>query len=109
MGDLVSSMRSGYDAQGRVVLGHHEAVGMDGGDGMATRTRIHPSDPLRARAAILQRTELRRGAWSVAVESEVEISCTGEEFRVEAHLAASEAGRAVFERRWDERVPRVGI
>ncbi len=108
-GDLVSSMRSGFDAQGRVVLGRHETVGMDGGDGMAIRTRIHPGDPLRARAAILQGTELRRGAWSVAVESEVEISCTGEEFRLEAHLAASEAGRAVFERHWDERVPRVGI
>ena len=86
-------MRSGYDAQGRVVLGRHETVGMDGGDGMAIRTRIHPGDPLRARAAIPQRTELRRGAWSVAVESEVEISCTREEFRVEARLAASEAGR----------------
>ena len=102
-------MRSGYDAQGRVVLGRHETVGIDGGDGMAIRTRIHPGDPLRARAAIEQRTELRRGDWSVAVETGVEISCTHEVFRVEARIAASAAGRTVFERRWDERVPRVGI
>ena len=108
-GDLVNVTRSGYDAQGRVVLGRHEFVGMDGGDGMVIRTRVHPGDPLRARAAIEQRTELRRGSWSVAVDSEVEISCTHEEFRVAARLAASEAGRPVFERRWDERVPRVGI
>jgi len=82
---------------------------MDGGDGMAIRTRIHPGDPLRARAAIEQRTELRRGAWSVAVETAVEISSTREVFRVEARIAASEAGSPVFERSWDERVPRVGI
>jgi uncharacterized protein len=108
-GDLVNAMRAGYDAQGRVVLGSHAAVGMEGGDGTATRTRIHPADPLRALASIEQRTELRRGAWSVAVETEVEISCTRDAFRVAARLSASEAGRSVFERRWDERAPRVGI
>jgi putative CocE/NonD family hydrolase len=108
-GDIVRSMRSGYDAQGRVVLGRHETVGMEGGDGMAIRTRIHPADPLRARAAIEQRTELRRGAWSVAIETAVEVSCTREAFRVEARLAATEADRPVFERRWDERTPRVGL
>ncbi|HKA15000.1 MAG TPA: CocE/NonD family hydrolase [Myxococcota bacterium] len=108
-GDLVTATRSGYDAQGRVVLGRHELVGMEGGDGMAIRTRIHPADPVRARAAIEQRTELRRGEWSVAVETEVEISCTRDVFRVEARLAASAAGRRVFERRWDETAPRMGI
>src|SRR5262249_46323622 len=95
-GDLVTATRSGYDAQGRVVLGRHELVGMEGGAGMAIRTRIHPADPVRARAAIEQRTELRRGEWSVAVETEVEISCTRDVFRVEARLAASAAGRRVF-------------
>jgi predicted acyl esterase len=108
-GDLVNALRSGYDAQGRVVLGHHAGIGMDGGDGMATRTRVHPADPLRARAAIEQRTELRRGGWSVAIESQIEVSCTRDAFRVEARLSANEAGRSVFERRWDERVPRLGI
>jgi hypothetical protein len=82
---------------------------MDGGDGMATRTQIHPADPLRARAAIEQRTELRRGGWSVAIEAGIAVSCTRDAFRVEARLSGSEAGRSVFERRWDEKVPRVGI
>lgn len=102
-------MRSGYDARGNVVLGRHAFVGMDGGDGMAIETRIHPSDPLRARAAIAQRTELRRGAWSVAIQTEVEISSTREAFRVEAHIRADLAGDPVFERRWDEQAPRAGI
>jgi putative CocE/NonD family hydrolase len=108
-GDLVRAMRSGYDARGNVVLGRHAFVGMDGGDGMAIETRIHPGDPLRARAAIAQRTELRRGAWSVAIQTEVEISSTREAFRVEAHIRADVAGDPVFERRWDEQAPRAGI
>jgi uncharacterized protein len=108
-GDRVSAMRSGYDARGDVVLGRHEVVGMLGGDGMAIETRIHPEDPLRARAMIAQRTELRRGAWSVAIQTEVGISSSREVFRVEARIAAHEGGRVVFERSWDEQAPRVGI
>jgi len=108
-GDSVRTMRSGYDARGNVVLGRHERVGMDGGDGFAIETRIHPDDPLRARAAIAQRTELRREGWSVAIQTEVEISSTREAFRVEARIAAHAEDRPVFERRWDEQVPRVGI
>jgi hypothetical protein len=108
-GELVSRMRSGYDATGRVALARCEPIGLEGGDGAEIRTRIHRDDPLRARASMAQRTELRRGAWSVAVETEVEISCTKTEFRVEARLSADEAERPVFERRWDERVPREGL
>ena len=108
-GDSVSEMRSGYDAQGQVVLGRHPVVGIDGGDGTEIRTRIHPADPLRARAAMAQRTLLRRGKWSVSVETEVAISCRADVFRVEARLAACEGEKPVFERRWDEEVPREGI
>jgi hypothetical protein len=56
-----------------------------------------------------QRTELRRGEWSVAIDSAVEISCTRDAFRVEASLRASEGGQSVFERAWDEQVPRKGV
>jgi hypothetical protein len=108
-GDVVNAMRSGYDALGRVVLGRHEEVGIDGGDGIATLTRIHPGDPLRARASMSQRTVLRRGSWSVAVETEVDVSCDRDTFCVAARLAASEGERPVFARRWNERVPRLGI
>jgi len=108
-GDHIAGMRSGYDADGRVVLGRHDALGLEGGDGSEIETRIHPSDPLRARAAMRQRTVLRRDTWSASVESEVEVSCTRDHFRVQARLAASDGERSVFERRWDERVPRLGV
>jgi hypothetical protein len=109
-GDLVGRMRSGYDAAGRVALARCEpAAGMEGGDGVVILTRIHDADPTRARAAMAQRSELRRGSWSVAVETDVRISCTPSAFRVEARLEAHEGATSVFERRWDEQVPRLGI
>ena len=51
-GDLVSRMRSGYDEDGRVALARLDAVDLEGGDGTEIETRIHPADPLRARAAM---------------------------------------------------------
>jgi hypothetical protein len=56
-----------------------------------------------------QRTELRRGEWSVAIETDVRIACTRDDFLVRARLAAWEGAEPVFERRWDERVPRLGL
>jgi hypothetical protein len=108
-GELVSHMRSGFEAPGRVALERCEPADMEGGDGVAIETRIHPRDPLRACAAMSQRSELRRGSWRVAIETDVRVSCTRTELRVEARLAASEGESCVAERGWDERVPRIGI
>jgi hypothetical protein len=108
-GDLVSRLRSGYDPSGRVAIGRCEPVDLEGGDGTVAETRIHPDDPLRARAAISQRSELRRGSWSVAVETEIRLSCTRTDFRLEASLRAFEGGARTFHRSWDERVARRGV
>ena len=108
-GELVANMRSGYGASGGVAHGRCEPIDLEGGDGSEISTRIHADDPLRARAVMAQRTELRRRGWQVAVETEVKVSCTREDLRVEARLAAAHDGREVFVRRWDERVRREGI
>jgi hypothetical protein len=108
-GDLVRRLRAGFDAGGRVALGRLAPIGMEGGDGVAIETRIHDGDPLRASASMAQRTELRRDAWSVAVETELRLSCTRTEFRLEARLEAWEGDAHRFARRWDERVPRLGL
>jgi hypothetical protein len=105
----VSWLRSGFDDAGGVALARLDAANIEGGDAVCVRTRIHPADPLRARAAMQQRSELRRGAWHVAVESEIEVSCTRDAFRVQARLEAFEGEQRVFSRRWDERVPRFGL
>jgi putative CocE/NonD family hydrolase len=108
--DLVARTRSGFDEHGRVALSRLEVAGnIEGGDATVTETRIHPEDPLRARASMLQRTELGRGAWRVAIETDIQIACTKTDFVVVARLDAWEGDDSVFHRAWDERVPRRGL
>jgi putative CocE/NonD family hydrolase len=108
-GDVVAEMRVGYSAAGHVALGRCDPIDLEGGDGSVVTTRIHADDPLRARAAMSQRTELRRDGWQIAVETDVAVSGTKDALRIEARLGAFEDGREVFARRWDERVPREGF
>ena len=108
--DVVTRTRSGFDHDGRVALARLAAAAAhEGGDGVVTELRIHPDDPLRARASMLQRTELGRDAWRVSVETEIVIRCTRTDFVVEARLEAREGSELVFRRTWDERVPRQGV
>lgn len=108
-GDHVVYRRSGYDESGAVAMARLAALDLEGGDGMEIETAIHPDDPSRARASMKQRTELRRGPWSVAIETAIEMTCTREDFLLRARLAAWEGSALVFERDWDERVPRIGL
>ncbi len=109
-GDHVTRVRSGFDEHGGVALSRLEAAGnIEGGDATVTEIRIHPDDPLRARASMAQRTELRRGTWRVSVETEIQIGCTESDFVVAARLDAWDGDERVFHRSWDERVPRVGL
>ena len=108
-GDHVFRSRSGFDETGQVAMARLEPADIEGGDGTEIETRIHPDDPRRAFASMMQRTELRRGEWRVAIETEIRISSTAEEFVVEARLDAWEADKKVFARRWDERIPRLGV
>jgi putative CocE/NonD family hydrolase len=108
--DIVTRTRSGFDEHGRVALSRLAAAAdIEGGDGTVTELRIHPDDPLRARASMQQRTELGRADWRVTVETEIAIRCTRTDFVVEARLDAWEGSERVFEKTWDERVPRLGV
>ena len=109
-GDVITRTRSGFDEKGRVALSRLEAAGnIEGGDATVTETRIHPDDPLRARASMVQRTELRRGTWSVSIETEIQIGCAKSHFVVSARLDTWEGDGRVFQRSWEERVPRLGL
>ena len=108
-GDEVSRLRSGRDEAGRVALARLDAVDMEGGDALETELRIQPNDPLRAAVSMSQRSDLRRGNWRVSVENTIRISCTRDALHVEARLAAFEQENNVFERHWDELLPRRGL
>jgi putative CocE/NonD family hydrolase len=107
-GDLTTRWASGRDDSGGIALSRFDDVGMDGGDAGQTLLRIHPSDPLRARIAIAQQTELRRGDWRVEIATSIDLSCTRTHFHVEAKVEGREQGGMSFERRFDEHIPRVG-
>jgi hypothetical protein len=108
-GDLVTTSRSGFDEDGNVAMARLDIADITGGDGMNVETRIHPEDPTRASAWMMQRTELRREEWQIAVETEIRISCTNTEFLVHARLDAWEGTDRVFHRSWDERLRREGL
>ncbi|PWG64401.1 CocE/NonD family hydrolase [Spiribacter halobius] len=68
--------------------------------------RINEHDPLTARAEIEQKTIFRRGDWNVRLEARTAVTSDADNFRVTAILEAWEAGERVFQREWDEQVPR---
>jgi hypothetical protein len=80
--------------------------GLISGETTAERWEIDPADPLSARAEIAWEQRLRRGDWSVTTRAEGEMTATASEFVFRARLTAWEGERLVFERDFDERVPR---
>jgi hypothetical protein len=80
--------------------------GLVSGETVEERWTIHPGDPLSARAEIRWEQRLSRGDWQVWTLAETRLTATAGKLRHEARLTASEGGRTVFERQWDEAVPR---
>jgi hypothetical protein len=91
---------------GGAALARIEAIDLTVGYTIRKTFRIDEQDPGPARAAIEQKTLLRRGDWSVRIECETAMSADRETFRVQASLRAYESGEAVLTREWDERIPR---
>jgi uncharacterized protein len=108
-GEVVCTTLDGLTAQGDVALARVEPIDLEVGYGVAERLRIGAGDPLSAEAEFEHTGVLRRGSWSVRVETRSRITASREAFRVEAELRGFEGDAPVFARRWDERIPRRGI
>ncbi len=80
--------------------------GLISGETMSERWEIHPDDPLSARAHHTWDQRLSRGAWSVRTRAEATMTATATHLRMQARLTAWEGDTPVFERRWDDEVPR---
>jgi hypothetical protein len=102
----VVSARFGADPAGQLARARLDAIDLEGGDAMTLRYAIRDDDPLSARAELAQITELQRGAWSVRIETRLELSCSATAFRLRARLAAFEGAERVCEREWDEEIKR---
>jgi hypothetical protein len=64
--------------------------------------------PLSATAEVTWTWEFERGDWQIRTESRTHVSCTKKDFLLRASLAAYEGSAQVFERVFEQRVPRLG-
>lgn len=80
--------------------------GLCSGETMAERWEIRADDPLAAKAVHVWEQRLSRGNWSVRTQAEAEMTSTATHLRHKAVLRAWEGDALVFERAWDESVPR---
>lgn len=72
------------------------------------RYSLIENEPLSATAEVTWTWEFERKDWRIRTESRTYVSCTKREFIVRARLEAYEGNAKVFERDFEERVPRKG-
>lgn len=80
--------------------------GLRAGSATTERWRIHPDDPTSARVDIEWEQTGGRGDWDWCTRSVTTLRCDRDAFRVTATLVAIENGATLFERRWEEAIPR---
>jgi hypothetical protein len=80
--------------------------GLQTGETMTELWEVHPDDPLSARAVHTWEQRLSRGTWRVRTEAHAEMTATASELRLSARLRAYEGDDLVFERLFDDAVPR---
>ncbi|MEZ2328556.1 CocE/NonD family hydrolase [Mesorhizobium sp. RCC_202] len=67
---------------------------------------IHPDNPLSASGKTHWTQTLSRDEWSVRTETTAEMRCDAQNFIVRARIEAYEGQRLIFERNFEDRVPR---
>ncbi|MFM7656628.1 MAG: CocE/NonD family hydrolase, partial [Paracoccaceae bacterium] len=80
--------------------------GLQTGETMTELWEVHPDNPLSARAVHTWEQRLSRGTWRVRTEAHAEMTATASELRLSARLRAYEGDDLVFERLFDDAVPR---
>jgi putative CocE/NonD family hydrolase len=72
------------------------------------RYTIVDDDPLAATAEVTWTWEFERDDWRIRTETRTHVSCTKRDFIIRARIEAYEGESRVFERDFEERVPRNG-
>jgi predicted acyl esterase len=99
---------------GETVLTHTEDrgvarlddIGVELGYVAFERYAIRENDPLSARTKMQRTVTARRDEWSVRTETWLNLSCDARDFRLTARLEAYEGETRIYERDWDETIPR---
>jgi hypothetical protein len=98
---------AGGDLEKGAVM-HIDAIDMTLGHTVERTFSIGENDPLSARAQISERLMMQRGNWSIRVHAETQLTADANEFHLRARLRALEGDSRVevFDREWDEVIPR---
>lgn len=99
---------------GKVALVIHDDLGdaenlshgLQTGETMSELWEVHPDDPLSARAVHVWEQRLSRGDWQGKTRAEAEMTSDGGNLRMKAVLRAWEGGQLIFEKEFDDTVPR---
>ncbi len=83
--------------------------GLQTGETMTELWEVHPDDPLSARAVHSWEQRLSRGEWRVRTEVHAEMTATASHLRLQARLTAYEGEERIFERCFDDEVPRIFV
>ena len=73
------------------------------------RFSIHPDEPLSAEQDIHLTTTMGRDGWRVRTQARTRISCTADDFVLQARLQAWDGEDKVFERSWERKIPRDNV
>jgi len=104
-GRAESRVVSGVDPGGALARLRYEAIDLELGHRVEERYRLGPGRA-SARAEMAHTRTLRRGGWSVRVESRCRVAAGRDGLRVIAILEAWDGEARVATRRWRRRVPR---
>ncbi len=80
--------------------------GLITGERMSERWSISPDDPLSAQAHLTFGQSLSRGKWAVRTTGWARMTATADALNLTAHVEAWDGETKVFERDWNEDVPR---
>ena len=103
MEDGGTHVRESFDDFGMIRDADH---GLETGSQVGQRYAIRIGDPLSARHEVHWHCELRRGGWSVQIDSDHTMTCDARSFALERKVSARQNDIVVLERRWHEDIPR---
>jgi uncharacterized protein len=83
--------------------------GLCTGDTLCERWEIHPGDPLSATATHTWQQRLSRGDWHVRTDVTATQTCTATHLHLTAHIRAYDADVLIFERHFNDAVPRTFV
>jgi uncharacterized protein len=83
--------------------------GLCSGETMTERWEVHPDDPLSATATHTWEQRLSRGDWRIRTAVTATQTCTATHLRMVAQVRAYEGDVMVFERHFDDSVPRTFV